>query len=161
MNEPVLNEWTNSISIALLERKVYKASYLLQPFFTTNDPKISTPQYVNGSSIMHPIFWQTWYLFFLFKLSSQLFTSGTFPNTDSTNELHLIIQKPEDLIWLIVIPQPVFATLTWHYRMINLVVFQDFSNKDAEFHLVCHIFQFFPLPSICHLGPRMDLILIS
>ena len=67
MNESVLNEWTNSISMALLEREVYKASYLLtsfQPSFTTNDPKISTPQYVNGSSIMHPIFWQTWYLFF-------------------------------------------------------------------------------------------------
>ena len=66
MKESVLNEWTTSICISLVGRQVYKAPYFwtsFRPSFTTNRPKISTPQYVIGGS-MHILSFDKSVIFF-------------------------------------------------------------------------------------------------
>ena len=53
MNESVLREYTTSMCMALLDRQLYRAPYLLtsfQPSFRRNEPNTSTPQYTNGAS---------------------------------------------------------------------------------------------------------------
>ena len=131
MKESVLYKWTISICIALLERQVYKASYFLTSFwqsFTTNDPKISTPQYVNSGSI-HILSFGKSAIFCCWSCPLNCLHLTHSPIIDCTNELQLMIQKPEDLIWLMVITRPACATLLGHHHIIKSAVWQDFSNK--------------------------------
>ena len=102
----------NSICIALLKRQVYKApcfSTSFQSSFTTNGPKISTPQYVNGGSI-HILSFDKSAIFCSRSCHLKCLHLTHFPIIDCANELQLMIQTPEDLIWLMVIPQPAYAT---------------------------------------------------
>ena len=132
MKESVLNKWTTSICIALLERQVYKVPpYFLtsfQPSFTTDGPKISTPQYVNSGSI-HILSFGKSAIFCCWSCHLNYLYLTHFTIIDHTNELQLMIQKPEDFIWLMVIPRQACATLLWHHLIIKSTVLQDFGNK--------------------------------
>ena len=131
-----------------------------RPSFTTNGPKISTPQYVNGASI-HILSFGKSAIFCCWSCPLNCLHLAHFPIIDRTNELQLMIQKPEDLIWLMVIPRPACATLLWHHRIIKSAVLQDFGSKIGcwTWSDMSH-FPIFPQLSIYHLGLRMDLILL-
>ena len=161
MKESVLEERTTSICISLLQRQVYKAPHFLTSFqtcFSTNGPKISTPQYVNGGSIQILSFGKS-AIFCCWSCPLNCLHLAHFPIIDRTNELQLMIQNPEDLTWSMVIPLPACATLSWHHRIIDAVVLQDFGNK-----IGCWIssgishFPYLPQLSVYHYAPIMDLI---
>ena len=81
MNKSVLNEWTTSICIALLERQVHKAPYFLKfiaAIFYHKWVKNVNATICKWWFYTH-IIWQI-YHHLLLKLSSQLFTSNIFPN---------------------------------------------------------------------------------
>ena len=110
INESVLNEWTTSTCIALLERHVYKAPFFLISFrssFNTNSLKLSTSQYVNGGSI-HILSLGKSAIFCCWSCPPNCFYLSHLPIIDCANELQLMIQKP-------VIPRPACATLSWHH----------------------------------------------
>ena len=95
MNKSVLVEWTTS------------------PYFLTSFQLFFCHKWLRNINTIcnwwfctHPIFWQICHLLLL-KFSSHLIH---FPIIDRTNELQLMIQKPEDLIWLMVIPWPACVT---------------------------------------------------
>ena len=103
MKKSVLNKWTTSKCIALLERQVYKVPpYFLtsfQPSFTTNAPKILV---VLNSGSIHILSFGKSAIFCCWSCPLNCLHLTHSPIIDCTNELQLMIQKPEDLIWLMV-----------------------------------------------------------
>ena len=131
MNESVLREYTTSMCMALLDRQVYRAPYLLtsfRPSFARNEPNKSTTQYVNGgSSLILSLVKLA--IFCCWSLPLNCLHLTHFKMIHLTKELHLVTQKPEDLIWFIVMPRPAWATCSWHQRITNSAILQDFGNN--------------------------------
>ena len=126
MNESVLREYTTSVCMALLDKQVYRAPYLLtsfRPSFTRNEPNKSTPQYVNGGSLGKSAIFCCWSL----PLNRLHLTH--FKMIHLTKELHLVTQKPEDLVWFIVVPRPAWPTCSWQHHTTNSAILQDFGNN--------------------------------
>ena len=131
MNESVLREYTTSMCMALLDRQVYRAPYFLtsfRPSFTRNEPNKSTPQYVNGGSSLILSLGKS-SNFCCWSLTLYCLHLTHFKMIHLTKELHLVTQKPEDLIWFIVMPQPAWATCSWHQHSTNSAILQDFGNN--------------------------------
>ena len=156
-----LKKWTTSICIALLERQVYKVPpYFLtsfQPSFTTDGPKISTPQYVNSGSI-HILSFGKSAIFCCWSCP----LIDTFPN----HWLHQLIAAYDpktrrsylvDGVYLDQHVRPCYDTIILSSQQFYRT---SAVKLDDELYLICHIFQFFTQLSIYHLGPRMDLILL-
>ena len=102
----IYREYTTSVCIALLDRHIYRAPYLLtsfQPSFTRNDPNKSTPQYINGDSSRILSLGKS-AIFCCWSLPLNCLHLTHFKMIHLTKEWHLVTQKPEDLIWPIVIP---------------------------------------------------------
>ena len=88
----------------------------------------STPQYVNGGSSLI-LSWGKSPNFCRWSLSLYCLHLTHFKMIHLTKELHLVTQKSKDLIWLIVMPQPAWATCSWYQRTTNSAILQDFGNN--------------------------------
>ena len=183
MNESVLREYTTSICMALLDRQVYRPPYLFtsfQPSFMRNEPNKSTPQYVNvGSSLILSLGKSA--IFCCWSLPLKCLHLTHFEMIHLTKELHLVTQKPEDLIWFIVMPRPAWATCSWHQRITSSAILQDFGNNTgccislatadllilpptlnipsssmngSNFTMLLHDFKHFPFPKEINSSPK-------
>ena len=183
INESVLREYTTSMCMALLDRQVYRAPYLLtsfRPSFTRNEPNKSTPQYVNGGSSLILSLGKS-SNFCCWSLTLYCLHLTHFKMIHLTKELHLVTQKPEDLIWFIVMPRPAWATCSWYQRATNSAILQDFGNNTgccislatadllilpptlnipsssmngSNFTMLLHDFKHFPFPKEINSSPK-------
>ena len=138
MNESVLREYTTSMCMALLDRQLYRAPYLLtsfQPSFRRNEPNTSTPQYTNGASSLILSLGKS-AIFCCWRLPHNYLHLTYFKMIPLTKELHHVSQKPEGLIWFIVMPWPAWATCSWHQHTTNSAILQDFLHQHWVLHLI-------------------------
>ena len=130
MNDLVLRELTTLMCMVLLDRQFYTAPYLSTSFFRSsfirNEPNKSPSQYVNGGasfilSLEKPAIFCCWSL-----------SLNYLHLTHWTKDLHLVTQKPENLVWFIAMPRPAWATCSWYQRTINSAILQDFVNNTGR-----------------------------
>ena len=128
MNESVLRENTTSMCVVLLDRKVYRVPYLLTSLLTifhkkwTKQAHTTVCQWCSlallslGKSV----------IFCCWSLPLNCLDLTHFKMIHLTKELHLVTQKPKDLLWFIVMPQPTWATCSWHQHTTNSTILTDF-----------------------------------
>ena len=163
MNKSVLKEWKTSICIALLERKYIKhyiSCLLLGHLLPQMTQRYQYHNmYVNGGSMHILSFGKSATFCCRDRLLNCLHLTHL-PIIDRSNELQLMIKKKKILFgWLWDSVSICDFVMTPSYY--QFTSFAGLWQLSWMLNLICHISQFFPKALICHLGPGMDLILIS